>query len=183
MKAISFFFAIVIATVLFSSCDQFDEKRFSTTIPYTFEVSATTDNNGEATIDLNGLIDALELNANLAEVKDKIQRYELIDIKYKVFEYYDSPATTLNGSIGFGNKNMTEAGTTFLLNDISLQSSMDNADPVKIDFVSAEVANIQQYFFDTNGMKLFLKGLVSQTPVHFKFYLQVDIDAIAEVKK
>jgi hypothetical protein len=49
--------------------------------------------------------------------------------------------------------------------------------------VSAEVANIQQYFLDTNGMKIFLKGLVSQTPVHFKFYLQVDVDAIAEVKK
>jgi hypothetical protein len=60
---------------------------------------------------------------------------------------------------------------------------MDAAEPVKIDFVSAEVANIQQYFLDTNGMKIFLKGLVSQTPVHFKFYLQVDVDAIAEVKK
>jgi hypothetical protein len=183
MRASYFFFAAIISTVLFTSCDKFDEKRFSTTIPYTFEVSATTDNNGEATIDLNGLIDALDLNANLKEVQDKIQRYELVAIKYKVFEYYDSPATTLNGSIGFGNKNMTEPGTTFLLNDISLQSSMDAPEPVKIDFVSAEVANIQQYFLDTNGMKIFLKGLVSQTPVHFKFYLQVDVDAIAEVKK
>ncbi len=183
MKASYFFFAATISTVLFTSCDKFDEKRFSTTIPYTFEVSATTDNNGEATIDLNGLIDALELNANLKEVQDKIQRYELVAIKYKVFEYYDSPATTLNGSIGFGNKNMTEAGTTFLLNDISLQSSMDAVEPVKIDFVNAEIANIQQYFLDTNGMKLFLKGLVSKTSVHFKFYLQVDVDAIAEVKK
>ena len=183
MKAISFFFAAVIGTVLFSSCDQFNEKRFSTTIPYTFDVSATTDNNGEATIDLNGLIDALDLNAQLKEVQDNIQRYELVAIKYKVFEYYDSPATTFNGSIGFGNKNMTEAGTTFLLNDVSLQSSMDASEPVKIDFVSAEIANIQQYFLDTNGMKLFFKGLVSQTPVHFKLYVQVDVDAIAEVKK
>ncbi|MFZ4785138.1 MAG: hypothetical protein ACOYLH_06630 [Flavobacteriales bacterium] len=183
MKSIYFSIALVATVFLFSGCDKMKEKRFSTTAYYTFDVSATTDNNGSATIDLSGLIDILTENADLAKYADNIKRYELVAIKYKVFEYYNDPATTMNGSLGFGNRNSTAAGTEFGLNDISLQASMDNTEHVKLDFENAAVEKIQQYFLDTNGLKIYLNGLVSQTPVNFKLSVQCDIDAIAEVKK
>ena len=168
---------------LFSGCEKFEDKKFSTTIEVRFPVQAQSDNNGSFVVDLSNLADVMATNADLAKVKDNIKRYELVGIKYKIFEYWDSPNTTFNGSIGFGNKDMTQPGTELLLPSFNLQESMLQTELSKMEFSSAEVAKIQQYFTDSNALKVFFKGTLSETPANFNLYLQIDIDAIAEVEK
>lgn len=146
-------------------------------------VDVTTENNGAITIDLNQLADVLATNANLSEVKEKIKRYELVGIKYKVFEYWNAPTATFNGTIGFGNKNMTTPGLGYSLSNLSLQESMNATELTKIDFQNNDLEKIQQYFIDTNALKIFLQGEISETPSKFVLYLQVDVDAVAEVEK
>ena len=51
-----------------------------------------------------------------------------------------------------------------------------NANNKRIKFITF------QYFLDTDGLRFFLDGSVSEVPVHFKVALTVNIDAIAEVK-
>ena len=168
---------------LFSGCEKFKDQKFSTTIEVRFPVEAQSENNGSFVVDLSNLADVIATNAELAKVKDNIKRYELVAIKYKIFEYWNSPNTTFNGSIGFGNKEMTTPGTEFLLPSLNLQESMTQTELSKIEFTSAEVAKIQQYFTDSDALKIFFKGTHSETPANFNLYIQVDIDAIAEVEK
>lgn len=168
---------------IFTSCEKFEDKKFSTTIEVRFPVQAQSDNNGSYVIDLSNLADVLATNPDLAQVKENIKRYELVGIKYKIFEYWDSPSTTFNGSLGFGNKEMTQPGTEFPLPSFNLQESMAQTQLSKMEFSSADVAKIQQYFIDSDALKIFFKGTLSETPANFNLYLQIDIDAIAEVEK
>lgn len=183
MKSFSTLLISLAFLTLFSGCEKFEDKKFSTTIEVRFPVQAQSDNNGSFVVDLSNLADVMATNADLAKVKDNIKRYELVGIKYKIFEYWDSPNTTFNGSIGFGNKDMTQPGTELLLPSFNLQESMLQTELSKMEFSSAEVAKIQQYFTDSNALKVFFKGTLSETPANFNLYLQIDIDAIAEVEK
>jgi hypothetical protein len=169
--------------LLFSGCEKFEDQKFSTTIEVRFPVEAQSDNNGSFVVDLSNLADVLANNQDLAKVKDNIKRYELVGIKYKIFEYWNGPNTTFTGSIGFGSKDMTTAGTEFLLPSLNLQESMTQTELSKIEFSSAEIAKIQQYFTDSDALKIFFKGTLSETPANFNLYMQIDIDAIAEVEK
>lgn len=184
MKRATLLLSLSIAFIfLLNGCDQFKEKKFSTTIEVRFPVSASSDTPGALEIDLTQLADVLAENPDLAQHKDKIKSYKLVGIKYKVFEYWNSPSTTFNGSIGFGNKEMTSPKTEFNLNNISLQASMDQTELSVMELDNVEMSQIQQYFTDSDALKIFLKGAVSENPVDFKLYMQIDIDAIAEVKK
>jgi hypothetical protein len=78
---------------------------------------------------------------------------------------------------------MTQPGTEFLLPSFNLQESMVQTELSKMEFSSADIAKIQQYFTDSNELKVFFKGTLSETPSNFNLYLQIDIDAIAEVEK
>ncbi len=183
MKSFSTLLIGLAFLTLFSGCEKFEDKKFSTTIEVRFPVQAQSDNNGSFVVDLSNLADVMATNVDLAKVKENIKRYELVGIKYKIFEYWDSPNTTFNGSIGFGNKYMTQPGTEFLLPSFNLQESMVQTELSKMEFSSADIAKIQQYFTDSNELKVFFKGTLSETPSNFNLYLQIDIDAIAEVEK
>jgi hypothetical protein len=183
MKSFSTLLIGLAFLTLFSGCEKFEDKKFSTTIEVRFPVQAQSDNNGSFVVDLSNLADVMATNVDLAKVKENIKRYELVGIKYKIFEYWDSPNTTFNGSIGFGNKDMTQPGTEFLLPSFNLQESMVQTELSKMEFSSADIAKIQQYFTDSNELKVFFKGTLSETPSNFNLYLQIDIDAIAEVEK
>lgn len=183
MKSLSTLLIGLTFLFLFSGCEKFEDKKFSTTIEVRFPVQAQSDNNGSYVVDLSNLADVLATNSDLAKLKENIKRYELVGIKYKIFEYWDSPNTTFNGSIGFGNKEMTQPGTELLLPSFNLQESMAQTQLSKIEFSSTDVAKIQQYFIDSDALKIFFKGTLSETPANFNLYLQIDIDAIAEVEK
>lgn len=183
MKSLSSLLLGLVFLTLFSGCEKFEDKKFSTTIEVRFPVQAQSDDNGSFILDLSNIADVMATNEDLAKVKENIKRYELVGIKYKIFEYWDSPATTFTGSIGFGNKDMTVPGTELLLTSFNLQESMAQTQLSTMEFSSAEIAKIQQYFTDSNALKVFFKGTLSETPANFNLYLQIDIDAVAEVEK
>jgi hypothetical protein len=172
----------VLSVFTFSSCDKMHEKRFSTTLQFDFVVDQQS---GDAPyiVDLSGLVDVLEKNTDLASHKDDIKKFELVQIRYKIFEFYNDPSTTFNGYIGFSNKSMNEPSVSIALNDISLQAGMDSPNLVKLNFSSTDVDKIVQYFTDTKGLKLYLDGNLSQIPTKFTLQVSVDVDAIADVKK
>lgn len=180
MKQVRLVLMLSIAILLLSGCDKLKEKRFSTTIPYDFEVEITE---GVSTqVDMSGELTSL-INEELNKVKEDIQRYELVSIEYKIWEFYGNTPNTFAGTLGFGNANATEPGVIHEYNDIDLQAGSDSQNRVKMNLNSQDIARIQQYFMDTNGMKMFFKGDVTSAPVHFKMQLVVNIDAIAEVEK
>ena len=183
MKALFHLATSIFVLLFLSGCDKFEEKKFSTTIEVRIPVDVTSENNGAVVIDMNQLADVLAMNSNLAQVQDKIKRYELVGIKYKVFEYWNSPTSTFSGALGFANKNMENPGLDYALTNLSLQQSMDATELTRIDFSNNDLEKIQQYFIDTNALKIFLRGEISETPSKFTLYLQVDVDAIAEVEK
>lgn len=179
MKNLSSLFVLA-AIVLASGCGKLKEKRFSTTIHHAFEVDIQQD--GELTIDLNNTITSL-INEELEKVKDKIKRYELVNIRYKIWEFYGEEPNLFDGSIGIGNMNSNTPGVTINLTDVDLRAGNDNPNLVIINLNSLDKSRVEQYFMDTNGLRLFLNGSVDQKPVRFKIQVTVDIDAIAEVKK
>lgn len=171
---------LVFMLLVFSGCDKMKEKRFSTTIPYDIEIDLAE---GESTvIDVNGQLTSM-INAELEKVKDNIKSYELKSIEYKIFEFWGASPNAFNGSIGFGNANSIAPGVDYEFNDIDLQAGNDNPNRVKLNLNSQDIAKIQQYFLDTNGLRLYLTGNTTQTPVHFIMQIVVNVDAIAEVKK
>ena len=180
MKQISVVMLFAVATIFLTGCDKLKEKRFSTTIPYALEVDITE--TGDMSVDISGEITSL-INEELNKVKDEIKNYELVSITYKICEFYGVTPNTFNGSIGFGNANSSEAGVLYAYNDIDLQAGNDNPNQVNMNLNSQDISRIQQYFMDTNGLKLYLKGDVANKPVHFKLQIIVNVDAIAEVKK
>ncbi|MEZ4799281.1 MAG: hypothetical protein R2809_05760 [Flavobacteriales bacterium] len=183
MKKLLLAFSAFTMAFAFTSCDKVSDKRFSTTIPIRIEVDAQTLNENGVEIDLSKIADVLAENADLDQVKDKIKSYELVQIKYKVYEYWNGPNTIFNGFIGFGDKNSTEAGVTKNLENFNLKESMDATEQSVMSFTSAENETIQKYFKDTNALKIFYKGDLNEVPATFKLYVQVDIDAIAEIEK
>ncbi len=180
MKALRFTNFFILVAFLLSGCDKFNEKRFSTTIPFNFTVEITE--NDSTQIDLSGEVTAM-INAELEKVKDKIKRYELVSINYKIWEFYGATPNTFTGSVGFGNANATSPGVLYEYSGIDLQAGNDNQNHVKMNLNSQDIARIQQYFLDTNGLRMFLIGSVDQKPVHFVMQIVVNVDAIAETKK
>ncbi len=71
---------------------------------------------------------------------------------------------------------------TYAFNDISLSAGVADPAKVVINFTSADIDNIEQYFLDTDGLRLFLSGNVSHAPMTFLLQVEVDIDAITEEK-
>lgn len=183
MRPFAGFLLITFLVLTITGCEKYKEKNFSTTIEVRFPVDVVSENNGAVTIDLNQIADVLATNADLSKVKDQIKRYKLVGIKYKVFEYWNSENTTFTGSIGFGNKNMTDPGMESVISSLSLQESMNATELTKLEFDDNSLEKIQQYFTDTDALKIFLRGELSETPAKFTLYLQVDVDAVAEVKK
>lgn len=181
MKNISTPLLIIVAAFLFSSCDKFNDKRFSTTIIKDLHISIT-DNSGSVDINLNETITSM-INDELAAVKENIKSYELVQIKYKVWEYIGDPAANFSGSLGIGNMNATMPGVSYAFSDINLQAGNDDSDYVLMSFNSTDIEKVEQYFLDTNGLKLFLEGNVTHVPVSFILQVVVDVDAIAETKK
>lgn len=180
MKPTLWFAAIISSLIILSGCEKFKEKRFSTTIPYDIEIDLAE---GESTtIDVTGQLTSM-INSELEKVKDEIKSYELVSIEYKIFEFWGASPNAFTGNIGFGNANSTGPGANYAFNDIDLQAGNDNPNRVKMNLNSQDIAKIQQYFLDTNGLKLYLTGNASQTPVHFIMQVVVNVDAIAEVKK
>lgn len=167
-------------TLSLSSCDKLKEKRFSTTIPYDFVVEIPTD--GSTAILIDSDITSM-INTELEKVKDKIKRYELVSIQYKIWEFYGASPNTFTGKVGFGNANATTPGVLYEFNGIDLQANSDNPNLIKMNLNSQDIASVQQYFLDTNGLKMFFEGDVDQAPCHFIMQITVNIDAIAEVKK
>ncbi len=66
-----FFPALALLSVVFSGCDRFNDKRYSTTVPVEFLVSVT-DNAGALDIALDRTLTAL-VNQALAEHKEAIK--------------------------------------------------------------------------------------------------------------
>jgi hypothetical protein len=171
------------ASLLFlNSCEKYTEKTFSTTLSFDFDVEQLEDV-GAYTVDLSGLADVLASNEDLRKNQDKIKDFKLIRVRYKVYEYYNDPATAFSGFIGFGNKSAASPGVSYSLENVSLQASMDNAEPQTMNFTSNDIERIEDYLLNTKGLTLYMDGTLSQTPAKFKLNLQVDVDAIADVLK
>ncbi|MDZ4824458.1 MAG: hypothetical protein SH856_13445 [Flavobacteriales bacterium] len=178
---LKFFLVAAILTLMFASCDKFRDKRYSTHIIADFECSVT-DNGGTLDIDISETLTSM-INEELEAVKDKIKSYELISIKYKIWEYVGDASATFVGSLGIGNLSSTLPGVSYEFNDISLQAGNDDTAHVLMSLNSSEIDKIEQYFLDTDGLKLFLEGNVTHVPMSFILQVVVDIDAIAEEKK
>lgn len=180
MKQILWIAAIFSSLFILSGCEKFKEKRFSTTIPYDIEINLEE---GETTVvDVTGQLSSM-INKELEKVKDNIKSYELVSIEYKIFEFWGATPNSFTGNIGFGNANSTAPGSSYEFSGIDLQAGNDNPNRVKMNFNSQDIAKIQQYFLDTNGLKLYLTGNTTEVPVHFVMQVVVNVDAIAEVKK
>jgi len=172
---------VLLLSLLFIGCDKFKDKRFSTTIVKDLHINIT-DNSGSVDVSLNETITSL-INSELNAVKENIKSYELVRIKYKIWEYVGDDAATFSGSLGLGNLNSTMPGVSYAFNDISLKAGNDDSDYVIISLNSTDIDKIEQYFLDTNGLKLFLEGNVTHVPVSFILQVVVDVDAIAETKE
>lgn len=171
---------LLLTVLLFTSCDKMKEKRFSTTIPFDFEIEITEDSS--AVIDLDGEITAF-INAELAGVQEQIKSYELVGIKYRIWEFYGNTPNKFNGSLGFAKRGESVAGVNYNFTDLDLETAFGQITHTAMNFTSDDIAKIQQYFVDSNGMSLFLSGEVESKPVHFVLQVVVDVDAIAEVEK
>jgi hypothetical protein len=180
MKHISIVCLSLLTMFLLAGCDKFKEKRFSTTIPIVFEIDKAE--GADLIVNMDDEITAL-INEKLSEVQEEIKSYELVSIEYKIWEFWGVEATTFSGSLGIGNANATSPGVEYAFNDISIMDGSNDPAQVTMNFNSQSIDKIQQYFLDTNGLRLFLSGQTSHAPIHFKIAIEVNIDAIAEVEK
>ncbi len=178
MKTLHYTLTIVASLLLFSSCDKLKEKKFSATIPLTFDISK--DASAGLNFDLDSLVSALS-NSDLNEHKDKIKDYDIESIKYKVWEFNGTDAAVVNASLGLGNTNMTSPGVSVNFNDLSLKAANDNPNKTALSFNSTELDRLKQYFIDTDGLRVWLEGSVSEVPVHFKLELEINVNALVEL--
>ena len=169
---------MALAVILLSSCQK--EKKFSTHIIHDFYVHISESDT--SFIDISAEISAL-VNAELDKVKNDIKSYELVGITYEVFEYSGPQPLTFEGMLGFGNANATAPGVVHSLDDIDLKAQNDSPARTKLNLNSQDIARINQYFLDTNGLRMFFSGNSSEKPLDCVIQVWVDIDAIAETKK
>lgn len=170
----------LLCIALFSGCDKMKDKRFSTTIPLVFEIDKAE--GAELVVDLEDDLTAL-INEELNSVKGSIKSYELVSIKYKIWEFWGVEETTFSGSLGIGNKTSTVPGVEYTFSEVSIKAGNDNPNQVTMNFNSQSIDRIQQYFLDTDGLRLYLNGSTSHAPIHFKLAVEVNVDAIAEVER
>lgn len=182
MKKLIFPLLAAASLLLLNSCEKYTEKTFSTSLSFDFDVEQL-ENVGAYTVDLSGLVDALAANEDLRKNQDKIKDFKVIRIRYKVFEYYNDPATTFTGFIGFGDKNASAPGLSYALENVSLQESMNNSEPQVMNITSNDISRLEDYFMNTKGLTLYMDGSLSQTPAKFKLNIQLDVDAVADVLK
>jgi len=176
-----FYLLIVLAALMVTSgCDKLKEKTFHTQIHHAFEIDIQQD--GELTIDLSETVTAL-INEELEKAKDGIKEYKLSKIQYKIWEFWGAEPNLFDGTLGFGNLNSTTPGVSISLTDVDLRAGDSNPDRVTLNLNNVDISRVEQYFKDTNGLRLYLQGSVDQKPVHFKLQVTVEIDAVAEVEK
>jgi hypothetical protein len=171
---------MVAISLMMTSCEKFSEKTFAASFNTTFEVNIT-DEAGATVIDLERLLSATK-NDDIEKYRDDIKSYELVNIRYKIWEYSGDPAATMTGTLGVGNALSATPGVSFSLNDISLQAINDDPEYRQIEKTQQDIDKIQQYLLDTDGLRFYLDGSVTHQPMSFKLDIWVDIKALAEVK-
>lgn len=182
LRSSTILLALVAVAFLFQGCEGWTEKKFSTTLNYEFVIDQPQ-GTGPYVVDLNGLVDVLQTNAELEKAKEKIKSFKIIQVRYKVWEYYNDPANTFTGFLGFGSKSMTSPEVQYGLTDFILQESMNSESPALLNFNTADADRLADYFLNTNGLTLFLDGSLTTAPAQFKLQISMDVDAVADVEK
>jgi hypothetical protein len=180
MKTMRLGLAALVVVTLFSSCDKFNEKTFSGSFHKEFEVSVSEED-GAMTIDLDRILSALE-NPDIEKYKENIKSYELVNIRYKVWEYSGDPGATFTGNLGVGNALTNVPGVLLAMDGVSLKSSNDDPEYRSFEKTEQDMDKIEQYFLDTDGLTLFLDGVVTHQPMTFKLDIWVDVKALAEIE-
>jgi hypothetical protein len=180
MKTMRLSLLAFVLVTLFSSCDKFNEKSFSASFHKEFLVTVSEED-GAMTIDLEKIMSALD-NSDIEKYKESIKSYELINIRYKVWEYAGDPGATFTGNLGVGNALTDVPGVLLAMEGLSLQSSNDDPEYRQFEKTEQDIDKIEQYFLDTDGLTLFLDGTVTHQPMSFKLDIWVDVKALAEIE-
>ncbi len=169
---ISFHWPIIIVMGLLSGCSSGDsgEKEpvnFTVQLPaqFTIEESSTSTD-----VDINEviLLDATT-NTEIQQNQSTIDNYTISDITFSVVDYNSSLPDEIyfNGTIGFGSISSTQPGSTCPASNVNI-THFAGTGSFKINLCSSLSSNIEQLLEADNGLKIWLTGQLTKTPVSFK---------------
>lgn len=179
MKTIKYLTLLLFVPILFTSCDKLSERRFSTTLIKNFEVDLTDDN--DHTFSEEAILTSLD-NEDLALVQEAILRYEIVAVKYKIWEFAGTETATIEGELKITSPDDPTNAAILGLEETNLSELNSEENHREWDLSSADQDKIKSIFLEHNEVSVSGVGNVSEVPAHFVLQIVMDVDAIAEVE-
>jgi hypothetical protein len=172
----SFAFSLVFIAFAFTSCNLFDKAddvTFTTTLDQTFNV----DEEAEATDKAYSqqlVVDATA-DPQINKYKNKIKRFTVNKVTYKIINYSGGEITFNNGSVSFSSSGASIADVVATISNLDLQAAYNSGTEYELTLSPDAITKIQNYLKASKAVKVYLAGTLSQTPVAFDVEVKLDL--------
>lgn len=173
---------LVSFTTLFTSCDLFDkvdDVDFDSTLEQTFTVTeegTATNVNYTKTI----VLDATD-DSDIEAYKDKIKGFTIKKISYQVTSFDGASVSTFSGTLGFGDASLATSTVSATITNLNLQQAYTSGQAFDLTFNQADVDKIEALLMDDKAVKIYLNGVLSQTPVYCTVNVILEVSVKANV--
>lgn len=170
---------LLFVAVLFVGCDRFSEQDFDAALIKNFEI-VIDENTGDIAFSLEEIMDALE-NEGIEPIQESIVRYNIRDIKYKVWEYAGPAESKWNGSLSILSQDGSSLYDHAVVDRVLLELN-DDEDHPKLPFTQEQKDRIAEELLNGNSFRIKAEGSISETPVSFILQVVADVTATADLK-
>ena len=171
-------------TTVFTACDLLNKATdidFSTTLEQTFNITEEiTGTNVSYSKTL--VIDATS-DSDIKSYKDKIKGFTINKISYRVISFSGPPTSTstFSGTLAFGDVSTTASTVSATITNLNLKEAFTSATIYELTFNQADVDKIAALLLDDKAVKIYLNGILSQTPVFCDVNVILDVSFKANV--
>jgi len=181
LKGVSLVVLLSFAT-LFNACslfDSVDDVDFDATLEQTFtiteEVTGTNVNYNNTII-----LDATD-DSDIDTYKEKIKGFTIKKISYQVTSFTGASTSTFSGTLAFGDAALGTSTVSATITNLNLQQAFSSATVYDLTFNQSDVDKIAALLLDDKAVKLYLTGVLSQTPVFCTVNVILEVSVKADV--
>lgn len=172
---------LALITTLFTSCDlldKADDVNFDATVD---EIIIVTEENEGSNVSYAKIV-TLDATADpdINKYKNKVSGFTVKKVRYQVTNFIGPVGATFSGTLSFGAASQTTPTVAATISNLNLQQAFSSGQVLELPISQADVDAIAGMLKDDKAVKLYLDGLLSETPMTCSVKVILDVSVKAD---
>lgn len=172
---------LALITTLFTACDLFekaDDVSFDATVDETIVVTEE-DEGTDVTYTKIVTLDATA-DPDINKYKNKISGFTVKKISYQIVNFIGAEGASFSGTLSFGDASQSTPTVAATINNLNLQQGFTSGQVFDLPISQANVDAVAAMLKDDKAVKLYLDGVLSQTPLTCSIKVILDVTVKAD---